>query len=58
MEQEQQLWAANIMREHGVRIANSQKNVGKAKFAFNVFQRKMLPKMYRPPRVCIGKLES
>ena len=29
--EEQLLWCANIMRVHGVRIKNSEKNVGKPK---------------------------
>ena len=52
------LWMANEQRKHGVRIQNSKKNQGKMKFAFNKFQRGQLPKMYRPPRECIGKAET
>ncbi|CAK4079241.1 unnamed protein product [Aphanomyces euteiches] len=40
---------ANVMREFGVRIRIAEKNVGKARYTFNGLQRKMLPKVYRPP---------
>ncbi|OQR95958.1 inositol-3,4-bisphosphate 4-phosphatase [Thraustotheca clavata] len=40
---------ASIMREFGVRIEIAEKNIGTAKYSFNSLQRKMLPKMYRPP---------
>jgi hypothetical protein len=43
------LWAADIMREFGVRRRNSCLNVGKPSFAFNGFQRRLLPRCYRPP---------
>ena len=49
---------ANGQRKHGIRIQNAKKNVGKMKFAFNDFQRKRLQKMYRPPRVTMGAIES
>ena len=52
------LWMANGQRKHGIRIQNAKKNVGKMKFAFNDFQRKRLQKMYRPPRVTMGAIES
>ena len=44
-------WVAmrDIFRSHGVRRENSLKNVGKRAYAFNAFQRKMLPREYRPP---------
>jgi hypothetical protein len=45
---------ANFLRVHGVRLPNCWKNTGKARFAFNVLQRQMLPEMYRPPGdVCV-----
>ncbi|KAF0690269.1 Aste57867_18343 [Aphanomyces stellatus] len=40
---------ANVMREFGVRIRVAEKNVGRPRYTFNGLQRKMLPKMYRPP---------
>ena len=52
------LWMANEQRRQGIRIQNAKKNQGKMKFAFNGFQRGQLPKMYRPPRECIGKTET
>ena len=48
------LCAANVFRELGVRLPNAEKNTGKKRFAFNNVQRKFLPKLYRPPRSCIG----
>ena len=45
----QQLALANMMRLNGLRLTNAQKNMGEAKYAFNVVQRKMLPEPYRPP---------
>ena len=50
----QELAFANIMRQYGPRLQNAHKNISKEKFAFNAFQRKMLPKMYRPPQSTIG----
>jgi hypothetical protein len=44
-----------MMRKHGVRIANARKNTGKSVFAFNVFQRQMLPDLYRPPASTCNK---
>ncbi|OQR98332.1 inositol-3,4-bisphosphate 4-phosphatase [Achlya hypogyna] len=44
-----ELAAANIMREHGVRIVVAKKNVGRPKYSFNALQRKLLPEIYRPP---------
>jgi len=38
----------------GVRLDNVMQNVGKAAFAFNTLQRRMLPKVYRPPRSSIA----
>ena len=40
---------ADVMRSHGVRIANARQNIGKPKFAFNSIQRKVLPRCYAPP---------
>ena len=42
-------WASNIMRGHGVRLSVCEKNIGRAQYAFNKLQRKLLPRMYRPP---------
>ncbi|KAF0690263.1 Aste57867_18337 [Aphanomyces stellatus] len=44
---------ANLMREFGVRIEVAKKNVGHPRYSFNSLQRKMLPKMYRPPHGAI-----
>ncbi len=49
------LLAIDMMRRHGVRIANARKNTGKSLFAFNVFQRQMLPELYRPPASTCNK---
>ncbi|ETW01225.1 hypothetical protein H310_06813 [Aphanomyces invadans] len=46
---------ANLMREFGVRIEVAKKNVGHPRYSFNGLQRKMLPKIYRPPRGAIIK---
>jgi len=45
---------ANIMREHGTRLVNVNKNTGVPKYAFNMAQRKLLPEQYRPPTNVIG----
>ena len=39
----------SIMRSHGVRIVNAQKNTGKAKYCFNSIQRSFFPKELRNP---------
>ncbi|KDO29117.1 hypothetical protein SPRG_06173 [Saprolegnia parasitica CBS 223.65] len=44
-----ELAAANLMREYGVRIVVAKKNVGRFKYSFNSIQRKLLPELYRPP---------
>jgi hypothetical protein len=43
----------HLMRKYGVRIELAQKNVGQARYSFNKLQRKMLPKIYRPPAAAI-----
>jgi hypothetical protein len=45
----------DMFRRHGVRLANARKNTGKSLFAFNVFQRQMLPDLYRPPASTCNK---
>jgi hypothetical protein len=40
---------ADLMRRHGVRRANAEKNVGTAKYAFNKVQKYFLPPELRPP---------
>ncbi|RHY33845.1 hypothetical protein DYB32_001373 [Aphanomyces invadans] len=45
----EELQAANLMREFGIRIKIAKKNVGRYKYSFNAIQRKMLPDIYRPP---------
>lgn len=39
----------SVMRSHGVRIVNTQKNTGKAKYCFNSIQRSFFPKELRNP---------
>jgi hypothetical protein len=38
-----------LFREHGVRLTVAKKNIGKAMYSFNGFQRMMLPMAYTPP---------
>ncbi|OQR81409.1 inositol-3,4-bisphosphate 4-phosphatase [Thraustotheca clavata] len=45
----EELAAANLMREFGIRIEIAKKNVGRYKYSFNSIQRKLLPEIYRPP---------
>ena len=47
-------WLANVMREHGVRLTNCLKNIGKKRYAFNALQVQFLPKQFRPPKSTIG----
>ena len=49
---------ADLFRAQGVRLRNCFMNVGKPRYAFNFFQRKMLPKEYRPPKETIGPVAS
>uniref|UniRef100_A0A7S4NVV8 Uncharacterized protein n=1 Tax=Paramoeba aestuarina TaxID=180227 RepID=A0A7S4NVV8_9EUKA len=42
--------AMSVMRSSGVRRENAFKNIGKNKFAFNSFQLKMIPEIYRAPK--------
>ena len=49
---------ADLFRAQGVRLRNCFMNVGKPRYAFNFFQRKMLPKEYRPPKETIGAVAS
>lgn len=49
---------ANLLREYGVRLRIAEKNTGRKKFAFNVFQRKFLPPPLRPPISVIEDLVS
>ena len=46
--------AADALRSTGIRRMNAKKNIGKNKFAFNNFQRKLLPYMYKPPTNTMG----
>ena len=45
----QRAHVADLMRRHGVRRANAEKNVGSAKYAFNKVQKYFLPQELRPP---------
>jgi hypothetical protein len=45
----------SMFRMDGVRMANAEANVGKRSYAFNAFQRRFLPSMYRPPKGTTGK---
>jgi hypothetical protein len=58
LDQSQVKDTTNLFREYGVRIRNAHKNAGKQKYAFNVVQRKLLPKVLRPPIATIGSLQS
>lgn len=46
--------AMDVTRAHGVRRANCGKNTGSDRFAFNRFQRRMLPPELKPPKGCGG----
>ena len=41
--------ASQLFREHGTRLTIAKKNIGKAMYSFNAFQRMMLPLPYTPP---------
>ena len=41
--------ASQLFREHGTRLTIAKKNIGKAMYSFNTFQRMMLPLPYTPP---------
>ena len=46
---------ANKLRSpSGLRLQNCKMNTGKARFAFNVIQRRFLPAELRPPKSCAG----
>ena len=47
---------ADLMRRHGVRRANAEKNVGVAKYAFNKVQKYFLPEELRPPSGTGGRV--
>ena len=40
----------SVMRSHGVRIANAEKNTGKAKYCFNRLQRSFFPEELQNPQ--------
>jgi hypothetical protein len=50
--------SADALRSTGIRRMNAKKNIGKNKFAFNNFQRKLLPCMYKPPTNTMGCVET
>ena len=50
--------ARHLLRMYGVRLENCHKNIGKLRYAFNAFQQKMLPHVYRPPVSVAGKASS
>jgi inositol polyphosphate-4-phosphatase len=43
------LTIAELMRRHGVRRLNAEKNIGIPKYAFSSFQAPFLPKELQPP---------
>ena len=70
LEQAQLLWrhhglgeariprVAALMRLHGVRLDNVQRNIGRRTFAFNWLQQQQLPSQYKPPRAAAGSAVS
>ena len=46
---DQVLTVANIMRSHGVRLDNAEKNTGKRLYCFNNLQRVLMPIEYKCP---------
>ena len=70
LEQAQLLWrhhglgepriprVAALMRLHGVRLDNVQRNIGRRTFAFNWLQQQQLPAQYKPPRAAAGSAVS
>lgn len=48
-------WVTELMRRHGVRRANAEKNVGRARYAFNSFQNFLLPAEFQAPDGTTGK---
>ena len=50
--------AANVLREHGVRLPVCAKNVGVPVYAFNSLQVALLPKIYKPPSSTIASSGS
>ena len=50
--------ARHLLRLYGARLENCQKNIGKPRYAFNAFQQRMLPHVYRPPVAVAGKASS
>ena len=50
--------ARHLLRLYGARLENCQKNIGKPRYAFNAFQQRMLPHVYRPPVAVTGKASS
>jgi hypothetical protein len=49
---------ANFIREWGCRLANTEKNTGSARFAFNAFQRAFFPLEYKCPVSVIGNNQT
>lgn len=49
MPRQEEFDMCTVMRRHGVRRANTEKNVGKAKYAISGFQQLFLPDAYHPP---------
>ena len=51
-------WVTELMRRHGVRRLNTEKNVGKARYAFNQFQNFLLPSEFQAPEGTAGRVSS
>lgn len=50
--------ALDTMRGSGTRLINTEKNIGQRCYAFNKFQRILLPPEYRPPEGSYKKLQT
>jgi inositol polyphosphate-4-phosphatase len=48
----------DVTRGEGVRLDNTEKNIGRRKYAFNLPQVLSLPQYYRPPSASYGKAQT